>query len=39
VQAVTERFETEGLTIPYPHRAIEGELDGPGSRAATSPGD
>jgi len=27
VQAVTERFEREGLTIPYPHRTIEGALE------------
>ena len=31
VQAVTERFEREGVTIPYPHRTIEGRLDGPGT--------
>lgn len=29
VQAVTERFEREGVTIPYPHRTIEGRLEGP----------
>jgi len=29
VQAVTERFEREGITIPYPHRSIDGRLDGP----------
>ena len=27
VQSVTERFEREGVTIPYPHRTIEGALD------------
>jgi small conductance mechanosensitive channel len=30
VQSVTERFEREGITIPYPHRTIEGRLDGTG---------
>lgn len=30
VQAVTERFEREGVTIPYPHRTIDGSIDGPG---------
>lgn len=29
VQAVAERFEREGLTIPYPHRTIDGRLAGP----------
>lgn len=29
VQSVTERFEREDITIPYPHRSIEGSLDGP----------
>jgi len=31
VQAVTERFEREGITIPYPHRTVEGSLDLPDS--------
>jgi len=26
VQAVTERFEREGVTIPYPHRTVDGAL-------------
>ena len=30
IQAVTERFEREGVTIPYPHRTIDGTLDGAG---------
>jgi len=30
VQSVTERFERKGITIPYPHRTIEGRLDGTG---------
>jgi len=29
VQAVTERFEHEGVTIPYPHRTIDGKLANP----------
>lgn len=29
VQSVVERFEREGITIPYPHRTIDGGLDGP----------
>lgn len=29
VQAVSERFEREGITVPYPHRTIDGELDRP----------
>jgi len=36
VQSVTERFEREGLTIPYPHRTINGNLDGPGSHLDTA---
>lgn len=27
VQSVVERFEREGITIPYPHRTIDGGLD------------
>ncbi|MFA1609834.1 mechanosensitive ion channel family protein [Halobellus rubicundus] len=27
VQSVTERFEEAGITIPYPHRTIDGSLD------------
>ena len=27
VQLVTERFEREGVTIPYPDRTIEGALN------------
>lgn len=30
VQSVTERFEREGVTIPYPHRTIEGRIDSSG---------
>ena len=29
VQAVSERFQQEGIRIPYPHRTIDGELSGP----------
>jgi len=32
VQAVTDRFEQEGVTIPYPHRTIDGSLDAPSGR-------
>jgi len=38
VQAVTERFEREGVTIPYPHRTIEGRLEGPGTELLGEPG-
>ena len=27
VQGVTERFDAEGITIPYPHRTVDGSLD------------
>jgi small conductance mechanosensitive channel len=27
VQSVTERFEREGVTIPYPHRTVDGSLE------------
>jgi len=37
VQAVTERFGREGVTIPYPHRTIDGHLGGPGSEPAGTP--
>lgn len=30
VQAVTERFDREDVTIPYPRRTVEGTLDRPG---------
>ena len=29
VQNVSERFAEEGIRIPYPHRTVEGRLDGP----------
>jgi hypothetical protein len=29
VQRVTEQFERARITIPYPHRTIEGNLGGP----------
>ncbi|MFD1598370.1 mechanosensitive ion channel family protein [Halobellus rarus] len=32
VQAVTERFEEAGITIPYPHRTVNGSLERTGSR-------
>jgi small conductance mechanosensitive channel len=31
VQAVTERFEQEEVTIPYPHRTLDGSLEEPGT--------
>ena len=37
VQAVTERFEREGITVPYPHRSVDGQLDGVGSAAGREP--
>jgi len=39
VQSVTERFEREDVTIPYPHRTIEGALDtsGPGRGSDGGP--
>jgi len=40
VQAVTERFEREGVTIPYPHRTVEGSLDtGEPGRSGVTSGD
>jgi small conductance mechanosensitive channel len=30
VQTVTERFDREDVTIPYPHRTVDGTLDRPG---------
>ncbi|MFB6250310.1 MAG: mechanosensitive ion channel family protein [Halobellus sp.] len=37
VQRVTERFAAEGITIPYPHRTVDGSLEqvDPSSRATT----
>jgi len=32
VQSVTERFEEAGITIPYPHRTVDGSLDRPEPR-------
>jgi small-conductance mechanosensitive channel len=37
VQAVTERFQREDVTIPYPHRTIEGALDVPGGQSGHGP--
>jgi len=39
VQSVTERFEREDVTIPYPHRTIEGALEtsGPGHQSGEGP--
>jgi len=37
VQAVTERFEREDVTIPYPHRTIEGALDMPDGQPGHGP--
>lgn len=31
VQAVTERFEQEEVTVPYPHRTLDGSLGVPGT--------
>jgi len=31
IQGVTERFERAGVTIPYPHRTIDGAVDLPGT--------
>ncbi|MDZ7701326.1 MAG: mechanosensitive ion channel family protein, partial [Halobacteriales archaeon] len=31
VQNVSERLAEEGITIPYPHRTLEGQIDGPGT--------
>ena len=28
IQRVTDRFEAEGITIPYPHRTVDGSLGG-----------
>ena len=28
IQSVTDRFEAEGITIPYPHRTVDGSLEG-----------
>ncbi|MFC6874102.1 mechanosensitive ion channel family protein [Halobellus marinus] len=39
VQAVTDRFEEEGITIPYPHRTIDGSLEGAGSAPAGAVSD
>jgi small-conductance mechanosensitive channel len=30
IQSVTERFEAEGITIPYPHRTVDGAIEGVG---------
>ncbi len=32
IQNVTERFEEEGISIPYPHRTIDGRLERPASQ-------
>jgi small-conductance mechanosensitive channel len=32
VQSVTERFEAAGITIPYPHRTVDGSLERTGPR-------
>jgi small-conductance mechanosensitive channel len=40
VQGVTERFEREGVTIPYPHRTVQGRLDTRDTgRSDVAPGD
>jgi len=31
VKGVTERFDRAGISIPYPHRTVEGSLDVPGT--------
>jgi small-conductance mechanosensitive channel len=33
IQRVTDRFEAEGIRIPYPHRTIDGSLDDGGPHA------
>jgi len=39
VQAVTEEFERAGISIPYPHRSIDGSLDVPDRAQPGTPSD
>ena len=40
IQSVTDRFEGEGITIPYPHRTVDGSLEGvDGADSSDPPGD
>ena len=36
VQAVTEEFERAGISIPYPHRTVDGSLDVPAGARSVS---
>ncbi len=37
IQAVTDRFETAGITIPYPRRTVDGTIEGVGASQPTGP--
>ena len=37
IQAVTDRFETTGITIPYPRRTVDGTVEGVGASRPTGP--
>ena len=40
IQSVTDRFDAEGITIPYPHRTVDGSLEGvDGPRSSNAPAD
>ena len=42
IQRVTDRFEAEGITIPYPHRTVDGTIEGrdePRSAGRSTGGD
>jgi small-conductance mechanosensitive channel len=38
IQSVTERFEAEGITIPYPHRTVDGTIEGGSEPRPAGPG-
>jgi len=37
VQSVTERFDEAGITIPYPHRTVDGSIEGMGGSQPAGP--
>jgi small conductance mechanosensitive channel len=37
IRGVTDRFDEAGITIPYPHRTVDGAIEGVGESRATDP--
>ena len=37
IRAVTDRFETAGITIPYPRRTVDGTIEEVGASRPTGP--